>query len=197
MRPSRSAAPASGTDRSASPRTDAQGRSRSSRQRGSSTRYPGAVTSTYFTRHVATRWCREATSTPGGYYGPRPGYQRPANKPACRTCAGTTFVISAQTQRLELGLDHFAVSIQLGHEDGGALVMARYGHPSKDAARKRLLRLSARSRQTATERRQRAILAVSRSTAMQVTMIPIDRQLPEERERMIAAQQSIRSTSHR
>jgi hypothetical protein len=32
---------------------------------------------------------------------------------------------------------------------------------------------------------------------MQVTMIPIDRQLPEERERMIAAQQSIRSTSHR
>lgn len=43
------------------------------------------------------------------------------------------------TQLLELGLDHFAVSVQLGHEDGGALVMARYGHPSKDAARERLL----------------------------------------------------------
>lgn len=43
------------------------------------------------------------------------------------------------TQLLELGLDHFAVSVQLGHEDGGALVMARYGHPSKDAARDRLL----------------------------------------------------------
>jgi integrase len=43
------------------------------------------------------------------------------------------------TQLLELGLDHFAVSIQLGHTDGGALVMARYGHPSRDAARERLL----------------------------------------------------------
>jgi integrase len=43
------------------------------------------------------------------------------------------------TQLLELGLDHFAVSVQLGHEDGGALVMSRYGHPSKDAARERLL----------------------------------------------------------
>lgn len=43
------------------------------------------------------------------------------------------------TQLLELGLDHFAVSIQLGHTDGGALVMARYGHPSEDAARRRLL----------------------------------------------------------
>ena len=46
------------------------------------------------------------------------------------------------TQLLELGLDHFAVSVQLGHEDGGALVMARYGHPSKEAARERLLRRS-------------------------------------------------------
>jgi integrase len=45
------------------------------------------------------------------------------------------------TQLLELGLDHFAVSVQLGHEDGGALVMARYGHPSKRAARERLLGL--------------------------------------------------------
>ncbi len=44
------------------------------------------------------------------------------------------------TQLLELGLDHFAVSIQLGHRDGGALVMERYGHPSEDGARERLLR---------------------------------------------------------
>jgi integrase len=44
------------------------------------------------------------------------------------------------TQLLELGLDHFAVLIQLGHTDGGALVMERYGHPSQDAARERLLR---------------------------------------------------------
>ncbi|MGH9381090.1 MAG: tyrosine-type recombinase/integrase [Thermoanaerobaculia bacterium] len=43
------------------------------------------------------------------------------------------------TQLLELGLDHFAVSVQLGHTDGGALVMARYGHPSVDAAKGRLL----------------------------------------------------------
>jgi integrase len=43
------------------------------------------------------------------------------------------------TQLLELGLSHFDVSIQLGHEDGGALVMARYGHPSKERARDRLL----------------------------------------------------------
>jgi integrase len=28
------------------------------------------------------------------------------------------------TQLLEMGLDHFAVSVQLGHEDGGALVMS-------------------------------------------------------------------------
>ena len=43
------------------------------------------------------------------------------------------------TQLLELGVDHFAVSVQLGHTDGGALVMARYGHPSVDAAKRRLL----------------------------------------------------------
>lgn len=45
------------------------------------------------------------------------------------------------TQLLEKGATHFDVSVQLGHEDGGALVMARYGHPSKDAARDRLLAL--------------------------------------------------------
>lgn len=43
------------------------------------------------------------------------------------------------TQLLERGNSHFDVSVQLGHEDGGALVMSRYGHPSKDAARARLL----------------------------------------------------------
>ncbi len=43
------------------------------------------------------------------------------------------------TQLLEAGLSHFDVSVQLGHEDNGALVMERYGHPSKDAARARLL----------------------------------------------------------
>ena len=37
-------------------------------------------------------------------------------------------------------MSHFDVSVQLGHTDGGALVMARYGHPSEDAARDRLLR---------------------------------------------------------
>lgn len=43
------------------------------------------------------------------------------------------------TRLLELGVDHFAVSIQLGHTDGGTLVMERYGHPSVDAAKRRLL----------------------------------------------------------
>jgi integrase len=45
------------------------------------------------------------------------------------------------TQMLERGASHFDVSVQLRHSDGGALVMARYGHPSRDAARKRLLEL--------------------------------------------------------
>lgn len=43
------------------------------------------------------------------------------------------------TQLLEMGVDHFAVSVQLRHHDGGKLVMERYGHPSRDAARARLL----------------------------------------------------------
>jgi integrase len=42
------------------------------------------------------------------------------------------------TQLLEAGVDHFAVSVQLGHTDGGQLVMSRYGHPSHDRARDRL-----------------------------------------------------------
>ncbi len=43
------------------------------------------------------------------------------------------------TQLLEMGFSHFDVSVQLGHTDGGKLVMERYGHPSEDAARRRLL----------------------------------------------------------
>jgi len=45
------------------------------------------------------------------------------------------------TALLEEGASHFDVSVMLGHEDGGALVMSRYGHPSKEAARQRLLSL--------------------------------------------------------
>jgi hypothetical protein len=37
-------------------------------------------------------------------------------------------------------LSHFDVSAQLGHTDGGALVMERCLHPSVDAAKRRLLR---------------------------------------------------------
>lgn len=48
----------------------------------------------------------------------------------------------AATQWLERGASHFDVSVLLGHEDGGALVMSRYGHPSKDLATDRLLALS-------------------------------------------------------
>jgi integrase len=44
------------------------------------------------------------------------------------------------TQLLEMGMSHFDVAVQLGHRDGGALVMQRYGHPSEDAARERLLK---------------------------------------------------------
>lgn len=47
----------------------------------------------------------------------------------------------AATRLLELGASHFDVSVHLGHGDGGALVMSRYGHPSEDAARSRLLLL--------------------------------------------------------
>jgi integrase len=46
------------------------------------------------------------------------------------------------TWMLERGASfHADVAVQLGHEDGGALVMSTYGHPSKDAARERLLAL--------------------------------------------------------
>ena len=42
------------------------------------------------------------------------------------------------THLLERGVSHADVAIQLGHTDGGALVMSTYGHPSEDAARERL-----------------------------------------------------------
>jgi integrase len=45
---------------------------------------------------------------------------------------------AAATTLLERGVAHADVAVQLGHEDGGALVMSRYGHPSRDSARRRL-----------------------------------------------------------
>jgi integrase len=42
------------------------------------------------------------------------------------------------TELLRLGVSHADVAVQLGHADGGALVMSTYGHPSDDAARERL-----------------------------------------------------------
>ena len=42
------------------------------------------------------------------------------------------------THLLDLGVSHADVAIQLGHTDGGALVMSTYGHPSEGAARERL-----------------------------------------------------------
>lgn len=42
------------------------------------------------------------------------------------------------THLLELGVSHADVAVQLGHTDGGALVMSTYGHPSEDAARTRM-----------------------------------------------------------
>jgi integrase len=43
------------------------------------------------------------------------------------------------THLLELGLSPADVAVQLGHIDGGALVMACYGHPSERASRARIL----------------------------------------------------------
>jgi len=42
------------------------------------------------------------------------------------------------THLLGLGVSHADVAVQLGHTDGGALVMSTYGHPADDAARDRL-----------------------------------------------------------
>jgi integrase len=49
------------------------------------------------------------------------------------------------THLLELGVSHADVAIQLGHTDGGALVMSTYGHPSEDLARERLKRAYAQA----------------------------------------------------
>ncbi len=43
------------------------------------------------------------------------------------------------TYLLELGLVPADVAVQLGHTDGGALVMSLYGHPSERAARARIM----------------------------------------------------------
>jgi hypothetical protein len=40
---------------------------------------------------------------------------------------------------LERGATPWDVAHQLGHQDGGRLVMQRYGHPSEAGARSRLL----------------------------------------------------------
>lgn len=45
----------------------------------------------------------------------------------------------ACTHLLEMGVSHADAAVQLGHTDGGALVMEVYGHPSEDAARSRVL----------------------------------------------------------
>ena len=44
------------------------------------------------------------------------------------------------THLLELGVAHADVAVQLGHTDGGALVMSTYGHPTEKGARERLKR---------------------------------------------------------
>ena len=49
------------------------------------------------------------------------------------------------THLLELGVSHADVAVQLGHTDGGALVMSTYGHPSEELARERLKRAFAPS----------------------------------------------------
>lgn len=43
------------------------------------------------------------------------------------------------THLLKLGVSHADVAVQLGHTDGGALVMSTYGHPSDKEARARVL----------------------------------------------------------
>ena len=57
------------------------------------------------------------------------------------------------THLLELGAPHADVAVQLGHTDGGALVMSTYGHPSEDAARSRLKRAFTQQRRTALKAR--------------------------------------------
>jgi integrase len=44
------------------------------------------------------------------------------------------------THLLGLGVAHADIAVQLGHTDGGALVMSTYGHPTEQGARERLKR---------------------------------------------------------
>jgi hypothetical protein len=44
------------------------------------------------------------------------------------------------THLLERGVSPSDVAVQLGHRDGGALVMSNYGPPAEDGARERLKR---------------------------------------------------------
>jgi integrase len=53
----------------------------------------------------------------------------------------------AATYLLELGLSPADVAVQLGHTDGGALVMSTYGHPEQERARERV-RAAMQARQT-------------------------------------------------
>ena len=46
---------------------------------------------------------------------------------------------AAATMLLERGVTPWDVAIQLGHRDGGQLVLALYGHPSEAGARARVL----------------------------------------------------------
>lgn len=62
---------------------------------------------------------------------------------------------AAATMLLERGVSHGDVAVQLGHEDGGSLVMDRYGHPSKDAARDRLKMAYAGDQPVESQRRVR------------------------------------------
>jgi hypothetical protein len=46
---------------------------------------------------------------------------------------------------IELGLSPADVAVQLGHTDGGALVMSTYSHPSERQARQRILDATSRA----------------------------------------------------
>jgi integrase len=55
----------------------------------------------------------------------------------------TSFATSARRTSWNSAFSHADVAVQLGHTDGGALVMSTYGHPSEDLARARLKRACA------------------------------------------------------
>ena len=54
------------------------------------------------------------------------------------TTVGVAFVLLAGVGSILVGLAPADVAVQLGHTDGGALVMSTYGHPSDRAARARI-----------------------------------------------------------